>query len=152
MRANRLARPTVFAVLWLTCWPAHAQSLNPAVTPETIDSTICVKGWTASVRPPYYETQVIKRDLLKARGETWDQAPLYELDHIVPLVLGGHPSDRANFMLQPWPEARRKDRLEVQASRCVCANVVPLSEAQDDLAKDWQAAYHKYAKLKCGRP
>lgn len=135
----------------LVAGTAHAQSLNPAVTPETIASTICVKGWTASVRPPYHETQVIKRDLLRAQGLDWSHAPEFQLDHTMPICLGGHPSDPANFQLQPIEEAYRKDRIEWKACCLVCSGQITLADAQAAMV-DWQAAYHKYAKLKCRRP
>jgi hypothetical protein len=131
---------------------AHADpALNPAVTQTTIASTICVKGWTATVRPPWYMTSLIKLRMLKARGETWADRKKYELDHIIPLCLGGAPADASNLQLEPWSEARRKDRVEVQAMRCVCADKVTLEEARHDLAANWRAAYHKYAVMVCRR-
>jgi hypothetical protein len=132
---------------------AHADpALNPAVTQTTIASTICVKGWTATVRPPWYTTSLIKLRMLKARGETWADRKKYELDHIVPLCLGGAPADTSNLQLEPWTEARRKDRVEVQAMRCVCAGKATLEEARHDLATDWRQAYWKYARMTCRRP
>ena len=41
----------------------------------------------------------------------------FELDHIIPLALGGHPRNSRNLMLQVWSGhdgAKRKDRLEVK--------------------------------------
>jgi hypothetical protein len=130
------------------CDPA----LNPEVTQATINDTICVPDYTYTVRPSWYESAKLKLKLLKARGETWASAPKYQLDHIVPLCLGGSPNDPSNLQLEPWDEAYRKDRVEIQAMRCVCAGKATLEEAQHDLATDWQAAYHKYAKLVCRRP
>ena len=46
--------------------------------------------------------------MLKGRGETWHDAPKYELDHIIPLCLGGSPTDPSNLQLKPWDEATRK--------------------------------------------
>ena len=121
--------------------------LNPAVTEATLQSTTCVHGWTATVRPSFFASQQLKLEKMKALGAT--EATAYELDHIIPLCLGGSPNDPKNLQLQPWAEATRKDRLEAQACRCVCAGIVPLAEARADLAADWQSAYHKYAKLTC---
>jgi hypothetical protein len=39
----------------------------------------------------------------------------YELDHLIPLELGGDPLDPQNLWLQPWRgecNAKQKDRLE----------------------------------------
>ena len=68
-----------------------------------------------------WESARIKLAMLKARGETWLDAPKYELDHIIPLCLGGSPNDPSNLQLEPWDEATRKDRVEIQAMRCICA-------------------------------
>jgi hypothetical protein len=63
-----------------------------------------------------------------------------------------HTGDTAEDVrrhVSAWDEAKRKDRVEVQACRCVCAGRATLAEAQHDLAIDWQAAYHKYALMVC---
>ena len=126
-----------------------ALALNPEVTQAPINETICAPGYTYTVRPSWYDSSKLKQQLLKARGETWLSAPKYQLDHIVPLCLGGSPTDPSNLQLEPWEEAYRKDRVEIQAMRCVFAGKATLAEAQHDLATDWQAAYHKYAKMVC---
>jgi hypothetical protein len=69
------------------------------------------------VRPSYWQSARINLAMLKARGETWLDAPKYELDHIIPLCLGGSPTDPSNLQLEPWDEATRKDRVEIQAMR-----------------------------------
>ena len=43
-------------------------ALNPAVTPATIGSTICVSGWTATVRPPESYTEDLKRSQIRTEG------------------------------------------------------------------------------------
>lgn len=105
---------------------AAALVLNPDVTPQTIRTTICVPGWTRTIRPPVSYTTRIKRALLPSGRRLAE----YELDHWVPLALGGAPYDPRNLVLQPWPEARRKDRLEVQLARAVCAGRISLHDAQ----------------------
>ena len=98
--------------------PDPAAALDPALNPEvsqaTINDTICAPGYSYTVRPSYWESARVKLAMLKARGETWLDAPKYELDHIIPLCLGGSPADPSN-----WDEATRKDRVEIQAMRCV---------------------------------
>ena len=134
--------------------PGSWRTYNPAVTQDTIQQTTCIKGWTNTVRPPVYITSIIKKRLLEAQGMTWDDAREFELDHVIPLYLGGEPGDlehTSNFQLQLWPEARRKDRVEAVAGTCVCIGKVTLDEARRDL-EDWESAYHKYAKMVCRRP
>src|SRR5689334_838052 len=43
-------------------------ALNPAVTQATIHATICVSGWTATVRPPSSYTSELKVEQLAAFG------------------------------------------------------------------------------------
>jgi hypothetical protein len=136
---------------WAAAAAYAAPSLNHDVTPETIASTICVSGYTATVRPATVYTNGVKLKLLQTAGQDPSAASAYELDHIVPLALGGHPRALDNLQLQPWPEARRKDRLEVKLQCLVCSGQVNLAEAQTAIATDWEAAYHKYASVTCHR-
>lgn len=145
-----MSRFTALALI-LIATPCQSQSLAPEVTPETVSETVCVAGYTKTVRPSFWASQRIKFQMLKAAGETWIAAPLYQLDHIVPLCLGGHPTDPANLHLQPWVEAQRKDRIEAKLCCLVCTGQVPLATAQGAIIADWQAAYHTYAKVKCRR-
>jgi hypothetical protein len=105
---------------------AVAMVLNPDVTQATIYQTICVPGWTKTVRPPAGYTHAIKRQLV----QPGDRLSAYELDHWIPLGLGGAPYDRRNLILQPLPEARRKDRLEAKLHEAVCAGRMSLPDAQ----------------------
>ena len=59
------------------------------VTQMTITSTICVPGWTATVRPSTSFTQGVKKKMLQQAGKDPSEALRYELDHFVPLALGG---------------------------------------------------------------
>jgi hypothetical protein len=71
----------------------------------------------------------------------------YELDHYVPLALGGHPRSKDNLWLQPWDgkwSARTKDRLERKLQVMVCAGRLSLKAARDAIRDGWRAAYRKY--------
>ena len=67
----------------------------------------------------------------------------YECDHLVPLALGGSNA-AANLWPQPNVEAARKDLLEVEMQRLVCAGTLPLPEAQREIADDRTQAYARY--------
>ncbi|HEX7390927.1 MAG TPA: hypothetical protein VF286_12520 [Acidiphilium sp.] len=148
-------------VLTLIALPplAHAQSTlpnprltpgatNPAVTEATIGDTICQRGWTATVRPPVSYTEPLKKQQLRTDGYT-DRKPWhYEEDHLIPLALGGSPTDPRNL----WPEPHlgphqwgsyAKDRLEARLARMVCRHRIPLARAQDMIAGNWIAAYRQ---------
>ena len=130
---------------------------DPSCTPGVVDTavdqadlatTLCRRGgYTASVRPPEALTEPFKERALAAYGDT---GPLgaYELDHLVPLELGGS-SDTRNL----WPEpddrpagaANSKDPVENALHALVCAAVtggpsVPLAVAQRLIASDWTTA------------
>jgi hypothetical protein len=40
-------------------------AINPAVTQDDIESTICVRGWTRTVRPPRQYTEGLKREQIR---------------------------------------------------------------------------------------
>lgn len=120
---------------------------NHNVTQENIDQTICVKGWTATIRPPESYTGAIKRQLVQAAGLPWNHIADYELDHLIPLELGGAPADRRNLWLQSWTgswNAHLKDHLENRLKEMVCAHELSLKEAQEAIANNWTQAYVQY--------
>lgn len=131
-----------------------AGSVSNAVTQANIQQTICVPGYTRTVRPSFAYTNNLKKILLRRAGESLERIRDYELDHIIPLALGGHPTDHRNFMLQPWQGengAHRKDRIEVKLQCLVCTEQILLEQAQTEIGRDWQAAYRLYAATKCHR-
>jgi hypothetical protein len=69
------------------------------VTKASIASTICRKGWTATVRAPEADAGKVKKAALLAYGDPTSVSRTTELDHFVPLELGG-----ANDMRNLWPE------------------------------------------------
>jgi hypothetical protein len=100
-----------------------SEALNPDVRQETIRQTICVPGYTASVRPSTTYTNGVKAKLLRERDLPQAAAAQYELDHRIPLALGGHPRNLRNLELQPWDgedSAKQKDRLERRLQVLVC--------------------------------
>ena len=133
---------------------ADRGALNPDVTQDTIGQTICVPGYAKSVRPATSYTNGVKEMLLQRAHKNPMLAQYYELDHIIPLALGGHPRKLDNLELQIWEGengAKKKDRLEVKLHCLVCSHQVTLATAQREILKDWQAAYHKYAEVQCRR-
>ena len=122
---------------------------NPRVTPANIHSTICVSGYSSSVRPSESYTEALKFRQLDSgynlRGDT--SASHYEEDHLIPLEVGGSPTSVKNL----WPEPRntawgaaRKDVLENALHRLVCSGAIPLRIAQRVFATNWIAGYQRY--------
>jgi hypothetical protein len=122
-------------------------ALFEAVAQANVDKTICVPGWTATVRPSTSYTQALKRTMLVRAGLTPADSIKYELDHFVPLAVGGHPRAEDNLWLQRWDgewNARVKDRLERKLQVMVCAGDISLDAARDAIRTDWHAAYRQY--------
>jgi hypothetical protein len=104
--------------------------LNPDVTQSTIGSTICVQGWTRTVRPPTAYTNVLKLRQMRAYGETGSPSE-YQEDHLVSLELGGHPTDPRNLWPEPYPRAAQVDVIENELNDQVCSGSLTLAEAQN---------------------
>lgn len=78
---------TLLAILALVPTLAFSQTievLNPDVRQETIAETICVPGYTKSVRAATSYTNGVKRKLMQEQGIGWSRAHDFELDHILP--------------------------------------------------------------------
>jgi hypothetical protein len=169
----RLAAPTAIALALSGCaalssaaGPPLAQPLAPrtrtsgcqvrgalpdaACTPGSILTAdgriVCVRGYARSVRDVAYSE---KRAVYRSYGIGFHRPRTYEVDHLVPLELGG-ANDPANL----WPEAARpkpgyheKDRLENFLHDLVCSGRLALRAAQREIARDWVRAW-----IAAGRP
>jgi hypothetical protein len=103
--------------------------LNPDVTEDTIADTICVRGWTKTVRPPTDYTNALKLRQMHAYGLTGSPGAFQE-DHLISLELGGHPTDPRNLWPEPYPRASAVDRIENELNAAVCRGKMTLAEAQ----------------------
>ncbi len=124
-------------------------ALNPAVDEANIGETICVRGYSRSIRPREEYTERLKRLGIRRYGYHDRRLRDYEEDHLVSLELGGSPTSPRNL----WPEPHHvvggwgsytKDRLEDRLHRLVCRGRVPLARAQRAIASDWISAYKHY--------
>jgi hypothetical protein len=103
--------------------------LNMDVTQETIGSTICVHGWTKTVRPPSSYTGGLKLRQMREYGAP-GTASEYQEDHLISLELGGDPDDPRNLWPQPRPWADRVDTTENELNDAVCSGRLGLAAAQ----------------------
>jgi len=122
---------------------------NPDVRADTIEHTICRKGDTKTVRLATSYRDEVKFGLMRKLETPQSESSLWVLDHIVALIFGGHPKSLANFQILSGSANSRKSRIEAKLSCFVCSGQMPLSQAQAEVAEDWEATYHRYAKLKC---
>ena len=120
-------------------------SANPNVTL----SDIC-NGTTKGRRSV---TAATRAKVLRDYGVPTVTTDDYELDHLIPLSIGGDNS-AANLWPQPAPDYHRKDRLEVELQRLVCvawrtltpvAAAAVLAQEQKEIADDWVAAEQHYS-------
>lgn len=109
---------------------------NPLVTQSNIDQTICAEGWTETVRPPESYTESLKRAQMSEYGED-KPISAYEEDHLIPLELGGAPSDPHNLWPEPGASPNPKDDVESAANHLVCEGRMTLVSAQQQIASDW---------------
>lgn len=92
---------------------------------------LCTPNFSASIRPPVAFTNKLKREWTPVGHKPQE----YELDHYIPLALGGNPKDPNNLWLQVWDDAKKKDKLEAELHREVCSGKKSLSEAQSEVTK-----------------
>jgi len=116
--------------------------INPNVTQSNIQETICVSGYTKTIRPPVSYTNALKKQRMTAMGLPFELMGDFQLDHKIPLSVGGHPSNQDNLILQDADDAHRKDAVEHCAQRAVCKGEISLAEAQQEMWKDWRNLIH----------
>ena len=103
--------------------------LNPDVTQANIDSTICMHGWTRTIRPSTSYTNDLKRKQMREYGVEGSLSD-YQEDHLISLELGGHPTDPRNLWPEPYPRASEVDSIENELNAKVCAGELTLEEAR----------------------
>ena len=132
--------------------PAFAFDVRPdpnktggSVRPDGNDpKLVCNATGTRGPMPP------ARRDrILQSYGLPPGYHPDYEIDHLVPLCLGGADDDsnlwpQPRRTIEPQWNAERKDALERELCRLVCDKLLELGDAQEAIIKDWIAAYHLY--------
>jgi len=121
--------------------------LNPAVTPQTLQQTICVPAYAASLMPPDAVTQSQKLAMMQRAGIDPAMASGFVIDRRLPVGLGGHPTNAANLQLLEWAGehgAQRKQALERRLRLMVCDGKISLREAQAAVYPDWVPSYARY--------
>jgi len=103
--------------------------LNPDVTQANIKQTICVSGWTRTVRPPVEYTNALKANQMRAYNELGSPSD-YQEDHLISLELGGNPTDPRNLWPEPYPRAAQVDEIENDLNAKVCSGALSLADAQ----------------------
>jgi hypothetical protein len=117
------------------------------VTQATINQTICVGGYTKSIRPPANITGREKRLNAQSYGYTGSLSDA-EYDHLLSLELGGDPNSPQNLWVEPPSPGHKpgsgvgnpKDKIENQAKALICSGKVPLETMQKAIVSNWTTA------------
>ncbi|MFZ6689307.1 hypothetical protein ACO0K0_16305 [Undibacterium sp. SXout11W] len=125
-------------------------AINPDVIQANIQQTICIKGFTKTIRPRASYTNKVKKQQIHQYGYADANPKHYEEDHLIALSIGGAPDDVKNL----WPEPRnsewnaaKKDQLEITIYKMVCANQISLVDAQQAMSGNWIEAWKKYVQV-----
>src|SRR3954447_7222844 len=103
---------------------------------------VCTPGYSAGVRNVSART---KRRVYKEYGIRRHHRGQYEIDHLIPLELGGSNSIKNLFAeaAKPKPGFHQKDRLENRLHAEVCNGTTTLKDAQHQFKTNWLKAYHR---------
>jgi hypothetical protein len=104
-------------------------AINPDVTQANIGKTICVHGWTKTVRPPTSYTNALKAQQLKEYALPGDMSD-YQEDHLISLEMGGNPTDPRNLWPEPYPRAAVVDKIENELNAKICSGKLTLAQAR----------------------
>ena len=152
------ARWLILGVLLVLLSSAPAGAQEPSATPPLLPNPQLTPGDTldvtlADIRETGYSSRVrnvpvgVKREVYASYGiQTWGRG-MYEVDHLIPLCIGGSNSKKnlwpQSCLTEPW-NARVKNRLERRLLSLVRKGSVDLHTAQQDIARNWIEAYKKY--------
>ncbi|HWK16904.1 MAG TPA: hypothetical protein VNR66_05570 [Solirubrobacteraceae bacterium] len=119
----------------------RGQLPDPACTPGAVFAAatvaeICTPGYASGVRNV---PEALKRTVYADYGTEPSVPGSYEVDHLVPLELGG-----SNEIANLWPEIapgyHEKDQVENELHDAVCAGHIGLASVQRAIARDWRHA------------
>ena len=108
---------------------------------------VCVSGYSKTVRNV---PESLKKKVYESYGVTHHPKGSYEVDHLIPLSIGG-----SNDIKNLWPEAaepkpgfRQKDGLENRLRSLVCKGDLMLEEAQAIISTNWVAGWVDFMEPK----
>lgn len=125
--------------------PLPNHGLTPGATFAGVTaSQVCTPGWSSAHRDV---TQSERYSVFASYGIPYSEHSRYELDHLIPLEVGG-----SNSTANLWPEPQTendasgpdKDALENRLHALVCNGQLPLATAQQAIAANWVTAWHRY--------
>lgn len=119
------------------------EALTPGDVFDVTAEQICVKGYSSSVRDVSLST---KKLVYEEYGVSYPQPRgAYEVDHFIPLELGGSNDIRNLFLepAEPRPGFHEKDVVENYLHSEVCKGREELQKAQEEIRTDWYKVYKR---------
>lgn len=123
--------------------------IDPKVSQDNINQTICVSGYTKTVRPPVSYTNDLKIKQIQEYNYSDINTKDYEEDHLISLELGGSPTSDANLWPEPYNitlSAKEKDKVENYLHDQICSGKITLQQAQLQIATNWEEVYKQISK------
>jgi len=114
---------------------------DPTLTPGAVRTTdaadVCSRG-TNQLR---HMSRERSDAIMAAYGLPGGRHEAYEIDHLIPLSIGGSDDDvnlwpEPRRMIEPEWSAERKDELEMRLHALVCAGRIDIVDAQKAIAED----------------
>jgi hypothetical protein len=128
----------------LGLWVEPRATLTPGATLPLTRAQVCESSTDAA--PPVVPVS-LKSKVLTLYGVNATSSEDYEVDYLITPELGG-ATDVRNLWPEPYYDttwnAHVKDQLEDRLHQMVCHGDLDLATAQQDISKDWIAAYRKY--------
>ena len=135
---------TAYRTTYLEVRSTPDPQLTPGATLPVTRNDLCAGD---TVESTHLVPGTVARKVFAAYGIQAPEPRAYEVDYLITPALGGADNIR-NFWPQPYRNtvwnAHIKDALEEYLRRLVCAGQLDLAMAQQEIARDWIAAYKKY--------
>jgi hypothetical protein len=143
---------TLLAALSSPAWADSTVIPDPTLTPGAVRTTDVGEICSTGTRQLRHWDRARDDRIMAEYGLAAGPHPHFEVDHLVPLGIGGADDD-ANL----WPEPRRsvepqwnaerKDKLEWRMREMICAGELDVAEAQRMMAEDWVEAYGRFFRV-----
>lgn len=140
---------------WLLVWLAVQQPVahyrhragwtlpDSLITPGAVRETVAAKICGTRTKAFRHTTEATKRRVYEVYGILTHHQGQYEIDHLIPLELGGKDT-----ITNLWPEPANpepgfhtKDKLENVARRYICSGALSADSAQRWIVHDFPSMY-----------